>query len=118
GMTSVLGYVNDCEHVETVPAREASVVTDLYDTLPLREGYSYVFEGNSQARDHILVSGSLADRSTLDVVHGNAEFADQASDHDPSVVRIELNDTSTLCGLSVRVSAQDGIGSSLCAKLR
>ena len=31
---------------------------------------------------------------------------------------MRLNDTSTLCGLSVRVSAKDGIGSSLCAKLR
>ena len=114
----VLGDLNDFEFSETVHTLEAAGLTDLYDTLPLAERYSYVFEGNSQTLDHILVSGSLADRSTLDVVHVNAEFADQASDHDPSVVRIELNDTSTLCGLSVRVSAKDGIGSSLCAKLR
>ena len=114
----VLGDLNDFEFSETIHTLEAAGLTDLYDTLPLAERYSYVFEGNSQTLDHILVSGSLADRSTLDVVHVNAEFADQASDHDPSVVRIELNDTSTLCGLSVRVSAKDGIGSSLCAKLR
>ena len=114
----VLGDLNDFEFSETIHTLEAAGLTDLYDTLPLAERYSYVFEGNSQTLDHILVSGSLADRSTLDVVHVNAEFADQASDHDPSVVRIVLNDTSTLCGLSVRVSAKDGIGSSLCAKLR
>src|SRR5437773_2397323 len=114
----VLGDLNDFEFSETIRSLEAAGLTDLYDTLPLAERYSYVFEGNSQTLDHILVSGSLADRSTLDVVHVNAEFADQASDHDPSVARIVLNDTSMLCGLSVRVSAKDGIGNSLCAKLQ
>jgi len=114
----VLGDLNDFEFSETIRSLEAAGLTDLYDTLPLAERYSYVFEGNSQTLDHILVSGSLADRSTLDVVQVNAEFADQASDHDPSVARILLNDTSMLCGLSVRVSAKDGIGNSLCAKLQ
>ena len=114
----VLGDLNDFEFSETIDILEAAGLSDLYDTLPLPERYSYVFQGNSQTLDHILVSGSLADRSTLDVVHVNAEFADQASDHDPSVVRIVLNDTSTLCGLSVRVSAKDGIGGSLCVKLQ
>ena len=43
--------------------------------------------------DHILVSDSA--RPALrgyDVVHVNAEFADQASDHDPSVARFELKE--------------------------
>ena len=114
----VLGDLNDFEFSETVQILEAAGLTDLYDTLPLAERYSYVFQGNSQTLDHILVSSPLAGRSTLDVVHVNAEFADQASDHDPSVVRIVLNDASTLCGVSVRVSAKDGIASSLCAKLQ
>src|SRR6266550_6805709 len=113
----VLGDLNDFEFSETIRSLEAAGLTDLYDTLPLAERYSYVFEGNSQTLDHILVSGSLLDRSTLDVVHVNAEFADQASDHDPSVVRILLNDTSTLCSLAQRVAGKDGIASSLCAKL-
>src|SRR2546423_3115294 len=103
----VLGDLNDFEFSETIHILEAAGLTDLYDTRPLAERYSYVFQGNSQTLDHILVSGSLAKRSTLDVVHVNAEFADQASDHDPSVVRILLNDTSTLCGLSLRVTAKD-----------
>src|SRR5205085_207959 len=77
----------------------------------------FVFNGNSQTLDHILVSGSLLDRSTLDVVHVNAEFADQASDHDPSVVRILMNDETTLCSLTQRVAGKDGVASSLCAKL-
>ncbi|MGL4603075.1 MAG: hypothetical protein ACRCU9_02925, partial [Iodobacter sp.] len=52
--------------------------------------YTYVFEGNSQVLDHILVSPVLAGRAEYDVVHVNSEFADQASDHEPEVVRLTL----------------------------
>ena len=113
----VLGDLNDFEFSETIHILEAAGLTDLYDSLPLAERYSYVFEGNSQTLDHILVSGSLADRTTFDVVHVNAEFADQASDHDPSVARIVMNNEATLCALAQRVVAKDGVASSLCAKL-
>jgi hypothetical protein len=53
-----------------------------------------VFEGNSQTLDHTLFSKHLFDTRpfSYDVVHVNAEFADQASDHDPSVVRLAVND--------------------------
>jgi predicted extracellular nuclease len=48
-----------------------------------------VFDGNSQVLDHILVSWPLRLLGTdYDLVHLNAEFADQASDHDPQVVRL------------------------------
>src|SRR5439155_5597903 len=66
------------------------------DTLPENERYSYVFEGNSQTLDHILTDDALFARPlAYDVVHVNSEFADQASDHDPSVVKITLNDPPT-----------------------
>jgi len=113
----VLGDLNDFEFSETIHILEVAGLTDLYDTIPLAERYSYVFEGNSQTLDHILVSGSLLNRSTLDVVHVNAEFADQASDHDPSVAKILMNDETTLCALAQRVVAKSGVASSLCAKL-
>ena len=57
------------------------------DALPPTERYSYVYDGNSQALDHILTSPA-AGAADYDVVHINAEFADQASDHDPQVVRL------------------------------
>jgi predicted extracellular nuclease len=86
------GDLNDFEFSDTVHILENGVLTDLMDTLPLNERYSYVFEGNSQTLDHILLSSSLMGRTPLfDPVHVNAEFADQASDHDPSVVRLTLN---------------------------
>jgi predicted extracellular nuclease len=60
----------------------------------LAERYSYVFEGNSQVLDQILFSPNLVDHfpHVYDVVHVNSEFADalQASDHEPSVVRLDL----------------------------
>src|SRR5207247_4786257 len=56
---------------------------------PQNERYSYVFEGNSQDLDHVLVSPSLTGKVSLyDVVHVNAEFATQASDHDPPVAHL------------------------------
>ena len=113
----VLGDLNDFEFSETIQILEAAGLTDLYDTVPLAERYSYVFEGNSQTLDHIMVSGPLLNRSTLDVVHVNAEFADQASDHDPSVARILMNDETTLCALVQRVVSDSDVASSLCDKL-
>ncbi|HSC51765.1 MAG TPA: Ig-like domain-containing protein [Gaiellaceae bacterium] len=87
------GDLNDFEFSDTVSILKQGLLTDLMDTLPLNERYSYVFEGNSQTLDHILLSDALASRPfVFDPVHVNAEFADQASDHDPSVVRIRLND--------------------------
>ena len=92
----VLGDLNDFEFSQTVHILEGAGLHDLMGTLPLSQRYSYVFEGNSQVLDHILLSGPLFSRSLVfDPVHVNAEFADQVSDHDPSVVRVLLNDPPT-----------------------
>ncbi len=49
-----------------------------------------MFEGNSQVLDHVMATGALAARASFDVVHVNAEFSDQASDHEPGVARFEF----------------------------
>jgi uncharacterized protein len=90
------GDLNDFEWSDTVSILKSGVLHDLMDTLPENERYSYVFEGNSQTLDHILTSDALFGVPfVFDPVHVNAEFADQASDHDPSVVRLTLNDPPT-----------------------
>lgn len=69
-------------------------LTSLITTLDPDKQYSYVFEGNSQVLDHLIASQSM--RSALDafdVVHINAEFAEQVSDHDPSVARFLVDTT-------------------------
>jgi uncharacterized protein len=91
----VLGDLNDFEFSRTagILVDDGSLV-DLPRTLPAPERYTYVFEGNSQVLDHILISRALAGPPSgrrgyeYDIVHTNSEFADQASDHEPQVVRL------------------------------
>lgn len=76
---------------QTASTGEPAVMGTLFDLLAPEERYSYVFDGNSQVLDQIIVSTSLLElEPTYDVVHVNAEFADQASDHDPSVMRVSF----------------------------
>ena len=87
----VLGDINDFEFSETTDILVGSglrTLVDLPRTLPQAERYSYVFEGNSQILDQILMSLSLLPAASYDVVHINSEFPDQISDHDPQVLRI------------------------------
>ncbi len=69
------------------------VLTNLYTLLPEEERYSYLFEGNVQAFDNIIVTGGLLNGAQFDVVHYNAEQADsagRATDHDQVVGRFAL----------------------------
>lgn len=86
-----LGDLNDFAFSPTMSALTAGkALKPLITTLPANEQYSYVYEGNSQTLDHILTSPGIR-RFDYDVVHINAEFADQASDHDPQIVRIKVD---------------------------
>ncbi|MFY1676365.1 endonuclease/exonuclease/phosphatase family protein [Streptomyces sp. WMMC905] len=86
----VLGDINDFEFSETARLLEADgALWSAVKSLPRGDRYSYVYQGNSQVLDQILVSPSIRRGSGLsyDSVHINAEFHDQISDHDPQVVR-------------------------------
>ena len=91
----VLGDLNDFQFSPSVASLKTgtadgsgpSILTDLIATLPKNQQYTYVFNGVSQVLDHILVTSDLRDVQ-YQVVHVNAEYADQASDHDPQVVRL------------------------------
>jgi len=73
-----------------------AVLNDLLDLLPAGEQYDYVFEGNAQTLDHVLVSNGLIGTAQFDVVRINAEFADQTSDHDPLLASFEISGSFTL----------------------
>ena len=93
----VLGDINDFEFSQTMSLLEGGVLHALMSTLPQNERYSYVFEGNSQSLDHIIVSNSLfGNPFEYDAVHVNAEFFDQLSDHDPQVARFLVNAAPTV----------------------
>ncbi|MFD1535083.1 endonuclease/exonuclease/phosphatase family protein [Pseudonocardia aurantiaca] len=83
----VAGDLNDYQFSPTLRTlTQGGALTALMNTLPESERYSYVFDGNSQVLDHILVSKALK-KVDYDVVHINAEFAERSSDHDPQIVR-------------------------------
>ncbi|MEP7359388.1 MAG: endonuclease/exonuclease/phosphatase family protein, partial [Anaerolineales bacterium] len=91
----VLGDLNDFQWsppLDTLTAGGGLHI--LINTLPENERYSYNFDANAQVLDHILLSDNLFDHALagFDVVHVNSEFAEnlQASDHDPSLVRLSL----------------------------
>ncbi|UQZ34547.1 hypothetical protein C2I18_14080 [Paenibacillus sp. PK3_47] len=89
----VLGDLNDFQFSNTLKTLKGSALTNLIDTLPLGERYSYIYEGNSQTLDHMLVNNRLASRSKLDIVHINADFQEEegrVSDHDPLLTQIDF----------------------------
>ena len=89
----VLGDLNDFQFSPALATLRGApaILTDLITTLPASDQYTYIFEGNAQVLDHILVTNNLVQPSLqYDVVHVNTEFADQASDHDPQIVRLTL----------------------------
>ncbi|MES4907308.1 MULTISPECIES: endonuclease/exonuclease/phosphatase family protein [unclassified Streptomyces] len=85
----VAGDLNDYQFSPALADLTAGgVLTDLVTGLPKDERYGYVYNGNSQVLDHILTSRAVR-RPDYDIVHINAEFADQSSDHDPQIVRLK-----------------------------
>jgi len=92
----VLGDLNDFYFSAPLTTLKGSVLHALIETLPESERYTYVFEGNSQDLDHILLSdGLFLGVFEYDVVHVNSEFANQVSDHDPQIVRLTLSPSPT-----------------------
>ncbi|MCC6614100.1 MAG: lamin tail domain-containing protein [Anaerolineae bacterium] len=100
----VLGDLNDFPFSTPVQIVAGSILTNLINALPLPEQYTYVFDGNSQVLDNMLISGGLAGiTTTFDIVHANAEYAAsiQASDHDPLLARFMLPQPNTPPTVSV-----------------
>lgn len=89
----VLGDMNDFEFSEALDVLKGDELTNMVELVPEEERYTYVYQGNSQVLDHILVSNHLADQTEIDILHVNADFTDmhgRASDHDPLLAQIDL----------------------------
>ncbi|YAL84546.1 endonuclease/exonuclease/phosphatase family protein [Dermacoccaceae bacterium W4C1] len=93
----VAGDLNDFEFspsLATLTGSGRTALTDLPATLAPRDRYTYVYDGNSQVLDHILISPALTRKGngslgfSYEIVHTNSNFHDQDSDHDPQVVRL------------------------------
>lgn len=91
----VLGDLNEHEFRSPLAVLEGAGLDNLVERVPLEDRYTYNYIGNSQILDNVLVSSSLARRDPeIDVVHANADYpaSEAASDHDPIVVRLSLDD--------------------------
>ncbi|BCT91906.1 nuclease [Lysobacter helvus] len=109
GYVDVLGVVKgspapDAEVLTAVPSPLTTPLVDGSEFVPQpRERYSYVFEGNAQSLDHVLLNQALiADAMHVEVDHprinadfgvdnfGDASTPVRVSDHDPVRVRVSL----------------------------
>lgn len=80
-------YFEDAQEILTGDG----VLTNLATLLPEAERYSYLFDGNSQLLDNMLVTGGLLAAASYDSVHINAEFGgERATDHDPQVALFDF----------------------------
>ena len=83
------------ELTEDLPGVGAEqVLQNLANGLAGDENYTFIFDGNSQALDHIFASNGLAAVAEVDVVHVNNDFTFanflRPSDHDPVVASFFL----------------------------
>jgi predicted extracellular nuclease len=72
----------------TITGTGTAVLENLTYRLPANERYSYVFDGNAQQIDHVLVSAGLQAGAQIDVLHVNRD--EFASDHDPVLVQLTV----------------------------
>ena len=86
----ILGDLNDFQFSSPVMKLLGNNLMNLAITLPKEKQFSYIYEGNGQVLDHILVSPGLKESvSFFDFIHINTEFAitNRFSDHDPTFAK-------------------------------
>jgi uncharacterized protein len=91
----VLGDMNDFEFSNPLRTLEGNELTNMVNMLPQEERYTYIYQGNSQVLDNILVSNNIVLGTKVDIVHINAEFAEEhgrASDHDPVLIQMNFSE--------------------------
>ncbi|WP_296342797.1 choice-of-anchor I family protein [Reyranella sp.] len=81
----------DADSVPEFTAGGTAVLSSLSDMLPVNQRYDYVFDGSSQSLDQMYVTNAARAGAQYDIVHINAEFANQASDHDALVGSFDMS---------------------------
>ncbi|WP_245976670.1 endonuclease [Oceanobacillus arenosus] len=88
-----VGDFNDYQFTDALKIHEGEHMTNMINKVEDGDRYTYLFQGNSQVLDHILVSNNLVEATEIDILHINADFTDmagRASDHDPVMVKLDL----------------------------
>ena len=87
GDLNTFEFTNDLDDILT-SAEGETILTRIGDSTSSADEYSFIFDGNSQALDHIYATSGLIDNASLNYVHVNVDFPRRledvvASDHDP-----------------------------------
>ncbi|MTD30797.1 endonuclease [Planomicrobium sp. YIM 101495] len=88
-----VGDFNDFQFANPLKIHEGELMTNMINHVEKADRYTYLYQGNSQVLDHILVSNNMVAGTEVDVLHINADFTDmagRASDHDPVMVQVDL----------------------------
>ncbi|MEM8588344.1 MAG: endonuclease/exonuclease/phosphatase family protein [Pseudomonadota bacterium] len=94
----VTGDFNEFEFVSPLETLEGNLTNLVETEVRAGERYSFIFQGNSQQLDHLLISDALQFHAAFDIVHVNTEFSDAASDHDPLVASLFVEDMNEIAG--------------------
>ncbi|WP_404274862.1 chitobiase/beta-hexosaminidase C-terminal domain-containing protein [Exiguobacterium undae] len=88
----VLGDLNDFQFSKTLDILKGDNLWNTVDDLPKSERYSYIYNGNAQVLDHVLISKNLKPYTSSDIVNINSDYMEadgSASDHDPAIISIQ-----------------------------
>ena len=95
-LIAVVGDLNSFFESLPIQTLREGGLTHVLDALPPEERYSYIYQGESQVLDHILITAALWERIVrVEILHTNADYPLPApgdtsplhqSDHDPVVV--------------------------------
>ncbi len=98
---SVMGDLNSFYDALPMDTLQEAGLVHVFEALPEDERYTYIYQGASQALDHILVTPGLMDLlRRVEVLHVNADFSpavpgdsspQRKSDHDPVIAVFSLN---------------------------
>jgi len=85
----VAGDMNDFDFSEALSILKSDILINAISFIPQPNRYSYVFQGNAQVLDHILISKNLSTQKVeIDMIHVNADFIEKSSDHNPVLMKI------------------------------
>ncbi|MDZ7991156.1 MAG: endonuclease [Nostoc sp. EfeVER01] len=89
----VLGDLNDTPDSQAIKILEGNQLKNLVNKIPQDDRFSYVFRGNKEQIDQILITPNLFNNGNpeINAVHVNAGISRVVSDHDPVIARFSLS---------------------------
>ncbi len=88
-----MGDMNDFEFAPSMKVLKGGLMVNTVELLPENERHTYVYNGNSQVLDALLINREYAEGVKVDILNINSEFTKSQgaiSDHDPILVQIQM----------------------------